>query len=142
MTYNKVSGGGSLDQAQGKAIVLALQHAERFTVAQVTKDIDGQVVAPVVHLSRLSPALGVGAAILDANLLTEQAHVVENESLHILHGAVGEGVGEHAALAGVNALVASVVSVVHGVGKGVVELGLADVGLEAVDVLQRLVGAE
>lgn len=50
--------------------------------------------------------------------------------------------GEHAALASVGALVASVVSVVHRVGKGVVELGLADVGLEAVDVLQRLVGAE
>lgn len=142
MTYNKVSGGGGLNQAQGKAIVLALQHAERFTIAQVTKDIDGQVVAPVVHLSRLSPALGVGAAILDAKLLTEQAHIVENEPLHILHGAIGEGVGEHAALAGVNALVASVVGVVHGVSKGVVELGFADVGLEAVDVLQRLVGAE
>lgn len=50
--------------------------------------------------------------------------------------------GEHAALAGVDGLVTSVVGVVNGVGKRVVELGLADVGLEAVDVLQGLAGAE
>lgn len=50
--------------------------------------------------------------------------------------------GEHAALAGVSALVTSVVGVVDRVGKGVVELGLADVGLEAINVLQGLVGAK
>lgn len=50
--------------------------------------------------------------------------------------------GEHATLAGVDALVTSVVSVVDRVSKRVVELGLADVGLEAVNVLQGLVGAE
>jgi hypothetical protein len=51
-------------------------------------------------------------------------------------------VRQHAALAGVDVLVARVVGVGNGVGKGVVELGLADVGLEAVDVLEGLVGAE
>lgn len=142
MTYNKMSGGSGLNQIQGKAIVGAFQHAEWFTIAQITKNINSEVVAPVIHFSRLSPALGVGSAILKANLLAEQAYIVEDESLHILHGTLRKGVGKHASLAGVNRLVASVVSVVDGVGKRIVEFGLADVGLEAVDVLQRLAGAE
>lgn len=49
---------------------------------------------------------------------------------------------EDAALAGVDVLVSGVVGVGSWVNKGIVELGLADVGLEAIDFLQSLVGVE
>lgn len=137
-----MSSSGSLNQVQGKTVVWAFQHAKRLAVAQITEDIHSKVVAPVSHVSRLSPALGIARAVLKANLLAERAYVVEDVPLHLLHGTLGEGVRKHTTLAGVNLLVTSVVSVGHGVGKGVVELCLADIGLEAVDVFQRLGGAE
>lgn len=137
-----MSSSSSLNQIQSKAVVWALQHVESLAVAQITKDVHGKVVAPVGHVSRLSPALGISSTILKANLLAEGADVVEDVSLHLLHGTLGEGVREHTTLAGVNLLVASVVSVGDGVSKGVVEFRLADIGLEAIDVFQGLGGAK
>jgi hypothetical protein len=133
-----VSGRGGLDQAQSEAVIGLLEHMESFPVAQITQDIHGQVVTPVTHEPRGSPALGVGGRVVHgADLLTEGADILQNVALNAAHGAVGEGLGEDAALAGVQLLVAGIVGVGDGVGKGVVELGLADVGAEAVDVLER-----
>lgn len=135
-------GSGGLNQIQSKAVIGALQHAEGLAVAQITENVHGKIVAPVGHVPRLSPSLRIAGAILKANLLAEGADIVENVPLHLLHGALGKGMRQDTALAGVDVLVAGVVGVGDGMGKGVVELGLADVGLEAVDVLERLVGAE
>lgn len=137
-----MSSSGSFNQVQGEAVVWAFQHVESLAVAQITKDIHSKVVAPVGHVSRLRPALGFGISVLEANLLAESADVVEDVSLHLLHGTLGKGVGEHTSLAGVNLLVASVVGIGDGVSKRVVEFSLANIGLEAIDVLQGLLGAE
>ncbi len=137
-----MSGGGSLDELQSEAVVGALEHVESLAEAQVAENVHGQVVAPVGHVAGGGPALGVGSAVADANLLAKGADVAENVALHLLHGALGKGVGEDAALAGVDVLVAGVVGVGGGVDKGVVELGLADVGAEAVDFLEGGVGVE
>lgn len=142
MAYKKVPSSGSFNQVQSKAVLRAFQHVESLAVAQIAKDVHSKVVAPVGHVSRLSPALGVGISVLEANLLAESTDVVEDVSLHLLHGTLGKGVREHASLAGVNLLVASVVGVGDGVSKRVVEFSLANIGLEAVDVLEGLLGAK
>lgn len=142
-TYNEMSGGGSLNQLQGEAVVGALEHVEGLAEAEITENVHGEVVAPVGHVAGAGPALGVGrGAVEHANLLTEGADVAKDVALHLLHGALGESVREDAALAGVDLLVAGVVGVGGGVDKGVVELGLADVGAEAVDFLEGRVGVE
>ena len=148
-TYNQVPRGGRLDQLQGEAVIRTLEHVERLPVAQIAQDVHGEVVAPVAHDAGRRPALRISRAVEGADLVAEGAHVLQDVALDAAHGAVGEGLGEHAALAGVDGLVARVVGVGDGVGEGVVELGLADVGLEAVDVLEgggrvegQAVGAE
>ncbi len=143
-TYNEMSGGGCLDELQGEAVVGALEHVKGLAEAQVAENIHGQVVAPVGHVAGSGPAfaLGRGGAVAHANLLAKGADIAENVALHLLHGALGKGMREHAALAGVDLLVAGVVGVGGGVDKGVVELGLADVGAEAVDFLEGRVGVE
>ena len=135
-------GGRRLDQLQSEAVLGALDHVECLSEAQIAKDIHSQVVAPIGHVPGLSPALGVAAAIRHADLLAEGAHVAQDVALHLLHGALGEGVRQDTALAGVDILVAGVVGVGGRVDEGVVELGLADVGAEAVDLLEGRVGVE
>lgn len=141
-----MSSGSSLDELQSKAVIRLLEHVEGLAEAEVTENVHGEVVAPVGHVAGRGPALGVGeggrAGGRGANLLAKGADVAEDVALHLLHGALGKGVGEHAALAGVDLLVAGVVSVGGRVDKGIVELGLADVGAEAVDFLERGVGVE
>lgn len=139
---DEMARGGGLDQLQRKAVVGPLQHVEGLAKAEVAQDVHGQVVAPVAHVARLRPALGVGAAIVEANLVAKGADVAQDVALHLLHGTLGEGVRQDAALAGVDVLVARVVRVGGWVDKGIVELGLAHVGLEAVDFLEGLVGVE
>lgn len=131
-----------LDQAQSEAVLRALEHVEGLSKAQVAKNIHGQVVAPVAHVTGLRPTLGLGAAVFHANLLAKGADVAQDVALHLLHGALGEGVGQDTALPGVELLVPGVVGVGRGVHKCIIELGLADVGAEAVDVLEGLVGVE
>ncbi len=141
-----MSRGGCLNKLQSKAVVRLLQHVKGLSKAQVSEDVHGEVVAPVGHVARRRPALGVGrgngAAGGRAKLLAKGADVAENVALHLLHGAFGKGVGEHAALAGVDLLVAGVVGIGGRVDKGIVEFSLADVGAEAVDFLERRVGVE
>lgn len=137
-----MSGRGRLDEAQGKSVIRGLQHVESLSEAQVTKNIHGKVVAPIAHVSGACPTLGLDTSILTANLLTESADISEDVSLHLLHGTIREGMGQDTALPGVELLVTGVVGVGRRVDKGVVELGLADIGAEAVDLLERSVGVE
>lgn len=134
-THNQMTGSGSLDQVQREPVIRALEHVESLAEAQITKDINSQVGAPVAHILGYRPALAVASEPL-ANNIAEGADVAEDEPLGLADGVVGEGGGEDAALAGVDLTVAGVVGVGHGVGEGVVELGLDHVGLEAVDVAQ------
>lgn len=114
---------------------------KRLSKAEITQNVHGEVIAPVGHVLGHRPALAlIGRP--EADLLTKGAHVGQDVSLHLLHGAVAEAVAEHAPLAGVQLLVARIVRVGRRVHKGVVELGLAHVGLEAVNLLEGRVGVE
>lgn len=136
-----MAGGSSLNEAQRKPVLRALNQMECLSKAQVTQDVHGEVAAPVAHVLGDGPSL-LTLAGAGANLLAEGAHILQDVPLHPLHGAVTEGLAHDAPLAGVQGLVARVVGVGDGVGEGVVELGLADVGLEAVDVLESGLGVE
>lgn len=139
---DEMSGRGRLDELQGKSIVGLLEHVERLSEAEIPENIHGKIVAPVAHIARTGPSLGINVAIVEANLLAEGADVAQDVALHLLHGALGKGVRQDTALASVDILVASVVRVGGGMDKGIVELGLADVGAETINILERLVGIE
>ena len=133
----------SLHEVKSKPVIRALQHVEGLSEAEIAQDIHGQVAAPVAHVLGHGPALGLAAGgDARADLLAKGPHVLEDVALDALHGAVAERLAHDAPLAGVDVLVARVVRVGHGVRKGVVELGLAHVGLEAVDVLEGRLGVE
>lgn len=135
--------GSSFDEIQGKAVCRALQHMESLAKAQITENVHSEVIAPVAHLARLGPALVlINRAIHHANLLAESADIAQDISLHLLHGALRKGLGHDTALASMDLLVTRVVRVGGRVDKGIVELGLADVCAEAVDLLEGLVGVE
>lgn len=125
----------STNHVQSVAVILALKHVEGLSESKVTEDVHGEVVAPVRHVLRGAPALAVGGGAA-ANLGAKGALVGQDVALHLLDGIVREGVRQDAALAGVKVAVARVVRVGRRVHKGVVELGLADIGAEAVDVLE------
>lgn len=139
---DEMSRGSSFNELQRESVIRLLQHVEGLSKAQITQNIHGQVIAPVGHVAGLGPALVIGTGIIQTNLLAKGADIAQDVALHLLHGALGEGVREDAALAGVDVLVSGVVGVGSRVNKGIVELGLADVGLEAIDFLQSLVGVE
>lgn len=88
-----MTGSGSLDKAQGESVLVALEHVESLAKAEVTKNIHGEVVTPVAHVSRLRPTLGFDGAVGDANLLAKGADVSDNIPLHLLHGTLGKGMG-------------------------------------------------
>lgn len=129
------------DQVQRKPVIGCLEHMECFSKRQVSQDIHGEVVTPVRHILGRRPPLCLSGRAA-TNLGGEGAHVTDDVALHLLHGRVGEAVGEDAALASVDVLVAGVVGVGRRVDKGVVELCLADVGAEAVDFLEGRGGVE
>lgn len=131
-------------QVDGAAIVRLLQHLKGFSKAQVPQDIHRQPAEPVAHALGLGPALGLGAprAGARAHGVAKGAHVGQDVPLHLLDGGIAEGVGHDAALAGVQLAVAAVVGVGGRVDEGIVELGLAHVGLEPVDVLEGGGGVE
>lgn len=142
-TYEEMALGCDADEVDGVAVVGAVEHVEGLAEAEIAQDVHGEPVAPVGHVLGRAPALVVldGAAVV-ADGLGEGADVGQHVALDLLDGAVGEGVRQDAALAGVQVLVAGVVGVRGRVHKGVVELGLAHVGAEAVDVLQGRVGVD
>ncbi len=142
-TYKEMALGCDADEVDGIAIVRAVEHVESFAKAEVAEDVHSEPVAPVGHVLRGAPALVVldGAAVV-ADGLGKGADVGQNVALDLLDGAIGEGVRQDAALAGVQVLVAGVVGVWGRVHKGVIELGLAHVGAEAVDLLQGRVGVD
>lgn len=132
-----------LNKPQGEPVRLALQHMKGLSKAQVAEDVRGKVVAPVAHLTGLGPSLGLfGRTIQSSNLLAKRTDIVEDVPLHLLHGALREGLGHDTTLASVHLLVAGVVGVGGRVDKGIVELGLANIGAEAKDLLQGLVGVK
>lgn len=114
---------------------------ESFAETQIAENIHGQIIAPVGHVLWYSPALAV-CRCAHAELLAESAHISQYVPLHLLHGAVAEAMAQHAPLAGVQSLVARVVGVGRRVHEGIVELGLAHVGLESVDLLERRIRLE
>ena len=125
------------------AVIRALQHVERLSEAEIAQDIHGQPVAPVGHVLGGAPALLlVRQAAKVPKTLAEGSDVCQDVSLHLLDGAVGECLRQHTALARVHFLVTRVVGVGRRVDEGIVELGLADVGSEAIDLLQRRVGID
>lgn len=139
-----MSGGGRLDQLQRKAVIGLFQHMECLPETQITQDIHGKVITPVRHIPRPRPALlaRTESTIRDANLLAESPDIAKDVALHVPHSIIREGMRQHTALPRMELLVARVVRVGGRVDEGVVELGLAHVGAEAVDVLEGLVGVE
>lgn len=136
-----MSSRGKRHKFQGIAVVWSLQHVEGFAEGQVPEDIHGQVVTPVGHVLGDCPALAA-LTRAEADLFAKRPHVRQDIALHVFYGRVGEGLRQNAALAGVHILVASVVGVGNGVGKGIVKLGLTHIGLEAVDILEGGIGVE
>jgi hypothetical protein len=130
------------NELNGVSVIRPVKHVERLAEAQIAEDVHGQPVTPVGHVARGGPALLLAIAGAPAELGAEGADVVEDVPLRLLDGAVGEGVREDAALAGVHVPVPRVVRVGGRMDEGVVKVGLADVGAEAVDVLQCRVGVE
>lgn len=108
-----------------------------MTASAPAIDIHGQPVAPVGHVLRRTPSLIIldGTAIV-ADGLAESADVGQDVALYLFDGAIGEGMRQNTALASVEVPVAGVVGVGSGVDEGIVELGLPDVGAEAVDLLE------
>lgn len=131
------------NQINGIPVVRAIKHVEGLAKAQITQNVHGEPVAPVRHVLGRAPPLPVrdGPAIV-ANPLAKRPDIRQDISLDLLDGAVRKRMREHAALAGVQVLVAGVVGVGGRVDEGVVEFGLAHVGAEAVDLLQRRVGVD
>ena len=131
------------DQLQRIAVIGPLQHVESLPEAQIAEDIHGEVIAPVGHIPRGRPALALhvhihitsGLTTITTKLLAERPDVGQHVPLHLADGAVGEGLREHAALAGVQGLVPRVVRVGHRVLERLVELRLAHVRPEPVDLL-------
>lgn len=134
-------GGRQRHQFQCITVIGLLQHVEGLAEAQVAEDVHGQVVAPVGHVLGRRPALLLAAGT-GTDLVAKGPHIGEDVTLHLLHGIVGEAVGQDAALPRVQGLVAGIVCVGSRVHEGVVELGLAHIGLETVDLLQGRVGVE
>lgn len=129
------------NQLERIAVVRTLQHVKRLAEAEITQNVHGEIIAPVGHVLGHRPALAlIGRP--EADLLAKGAHVGQDVAFHLLHGAVAEAVAEHAPLASVQLLVARIVRVGRRVYKGVVEFGLAYVGLEAVNLLEGRVGVE
>lgn len=147
---DEVAVGGDGDEVDGVAVVGLFEHVEGFSEAEIAQDVHGEPVAPVGHVLGSGPALlvGEGEAGCDggtakvADGVAEGADVGQNVALDFLDGRVGEGVRQDAALAGVQVAVAGVVGVGSRVDEGVVELGLAHIGLEAVDFLEGGVGVD
>lgn len=131
------------DQVDGISVVGTVQHVEGLAEAEISQNVHGQPVAPVRHVLGRAPSFVlVDHAAVVANGLAERPDVGQNVALHLLDGAVGEGVRQNAALPRVELLVAGVVRVRGRVHKGVVELGLPYVGAEPVDLLQGRVGVD
>lgn len=137
-----MTGGSSLDQAQSKAVIGLLQHMEGLSIAQITQDIHSQVIAPITHDPWRRPALLLITPILHANLLTKSPNILQDIPLNAPHGTITKRLTEDSPLPCMQRLIPGVMRIGHGVGKGIVELGLADVGAEAVDVLEGGAGVE
>lgn len=131
------------DEVDGIAVVGTVQHVERLAEAKIAQNVHGEPAAPVGHVLGRAPSFLFcdGPAII-ADGITEGSDVVEDVAFHALDGAIREGVRQHTPFPGVQILVAGVVCVGRGVDKGVVELGLADIGLEAINVPQGRVGVD
>lgn len=136
-----MSRGRQRNQFKCITIVRALQHVEGLAKAQVSQNVHGQIIAPVGHVLGYCPALAL-IRRTEADLFAKGAHIGQNVTLHLLHGAVAEAMAKHTPLAGMQGLVPGVVRVGRRVHKCVVELGLAHVGLEAVNFLESSVGVE
>lgn len=121
-------------------IILLLQHAKRLSEAQISHHVKSQIIAPIRHILAQTPPLPFLTHNLGAcsQALGKGTHVLQNVTLHGLHGAFREGVREDAALARVLRLVDAAVCVVGVLvgGEGSVEVGLLDRGVEAVDAVQ------
>lgn len=130
------------DQVNRKAVVLPLQHVEGLAETQVAQDIHGQPAEPITHALGRRPPFLIADPHSRADPLTKRPDVREDVPLHLLDGGITKRMRHDAALARVQLAVAAVVRVGRGVDKGVVELGLAHVGLEAVDVLEGGRGVE
>lgn len=121
-------------------IILLLQHTKRLSETEISHNVKGEIITPISHILAQSPALPLWShnRRARAKTLGEGAHVLQNVALHGLHGAIGEGVRENAALARVLRLVDAAVRVVGVLvgGEGGVEVALLDGGVEAVDAVK------
>ena len=134
---------GDTDKVNGVTVVWLLQHVEGLAKAQISKNVHGQPAAPVGHVFGGTPALVFrNESPVIANCFAESPDVGQDVPLNLLDGAVREGMGEDSSLSGVEVFVASIVGVGRRVNKGVVELGLLDIGSVSVDLVQRRVGVD
>lgn len=131
------------DQVNSISVIRAVQHVEGLAEAEIAQDVHGQPVAPVRHILGRTPAfLLVGHPAQITNCLAKCADVGQDVTLHLFDRPVREGVGKHTALSGVEVLVSGVVGVRGGVDEGVIELGLANIGTEAIDFFEGRVGVD
>jgi len=134
---------GNANEVHGIPVVGAVQHMEGFTKAEIAQDIHGQPVAPIGHVLGRTPALLlVRQPAKLANAFAECSDVCQDVAFYLLYRAVGEGLGQHTTLPCVHIFIPCVVCIGRRVDEGIVELGLAHVGSEAIDVLERRVGVD
>ena len=133
----QVSGSGQLNQLKSESVLGRFQQVERLSVTQVSKDIHGKIIEPLVHVSRSSPSLGFGGVFAGrgANYLTEGPHVGKDILGDLTDGTIRESLAQNTSLSSVQLLIPSVVGVCYWVGKSIVERSFDDIGLEAINVL-------
>src|SRR5687768_12467938 len=104
--------GSDAYEVDGVSVVRLVQHVVGLSEAQVSEDIHGQPVTPVGHVLGGSPSLLlVNHTAQVANRVAKRPDVGEDVTLHLLDGAVREGMRQHSALPRVDLLVARVVGV-------------------------------
>ena len=96
---------------------------------------------PVGHVSRHAPpTIGLGSSVAD--LGTEGSYILQDIFLDFFESLGAKRVGQDPPLACMLRLVAGVVRVSSRVHKGVVKLGLPDIGGKAVDGFESRGGVE
>lgn len=144
------------DQIDRKAVVRMRKHVERFAEAEVAHDVKSEVIGLVGDINRGSEVLGGmrghrigilrmrGGFGVSSEVCAELSNMREDVILHGLDRSVGESLAQHSSLPGVDSLVDGRVcrKCVLRCPERLVEFGLLDIGLKAVNLLQCCVRVE
>lgn len=128
------------NQPNREAVFVPLQHSKRLAETQITHHVEREVVTPICHILAHTPPFPLCPDCVGAGSepVGECPHILKDVPLHRFHGAVGEGMREHAAFPRMGCLVNATMRVVGVlVGReGGIEVGLLDRCVKAVDALE------